>query len=250
MRGPARSSPARKPGAGHLFWWPLLFALTASAAIRILDLDRRCASFFWDAGTQVWRWENVGWVQFLYHYSPYPAIGGAAVGALVCAAYLLRRLSATTARAGAFAVLVLLIGPWLIVNVILKDHFGRPRPREVTLFGGSYEFQPLGRPGTPGRGKSFPCGHASMGFFWLGLALHFRRQQPRGAWMLAGFGLAFGIVIGIARMAQGGHWLSDVLWSAVFVYFTAWFVDRLWFMKAFKKDRPLPEYLQPSAANS
>jgi membrane-associated PAP2 superfamily phosphatase len=34
-------------------------------------------------------------------------------------------------------------------------------------------------------------------------------------------GLVYGCIMGMARIIQGGHFLSDVLWSAGFVYLTA-----------------------------
>ena len=40
-------------------------------------------------------------------------------------------------RAAVFLVLSLLLGPGLLVNVILKDNWGRPRPGSVVEFGGT-----------------------------------------------------------------------------------------------------------------
>lgn len=34
-------------------------------------------------------------------------------------------------RRGVFLLLSVLVGPELVVNVLLKDHWGRPRPREI-----------------------------------------------------------------------------------------------------------------------
>ena len=57
-----------------------------------------------------------------------------------------------------------IIASVLLVNVILKDHTGRPRPREIIQFSGNWEYLPALQIGIPGRGHSFPCGHCSIAF--------------------------------------------------------------------------------------
>src|SRR5688572_19370399 len=41
-------------------------------------------------------------------------------------------------RASIFLIVTLLIGPLLLANAGFKDHWSRPRPREVVEFGGPY----------------------------------------------------------------------------------------------------------------
>ena len=45
-----------------------------------------------------------------------------------------------------FVVLTLAVGSGLITHAILKDHWGRPRPRQVIEFGGEQKFRPFYRP--------------------------------------------------------------------------------------------------------
>lgn len=115
-----------------------------------------------------------------------------------------------------FLLLVMLLGPGLLVNGILKDHsFGRPRPIQVEQFGGQDQFAPALRySGECRTNCSFVCGHASIAFFVMALAWAFRRRY------LFSVGLALGIVVGLVRMAQGGHFLSDVVFAFWAVYFT------------------------------
>jgi uncharacterized membrane protein len=112
-------------------------------------------------------------------------------------------------------------GPGLIVNVILKDNFGRPRPRNIIEFSGKYEHEKPLVYDASSPGKSFPCGHASMGFYFLGVYILYRRRRQ----FLANLGLVTGIfwggLIGITRMLQGGHFFSDVIYSAGLIYLTA-----------------------------
>jgi membrane-associated PAP2 superfamily phosphatase len=74
-------------------------------------------------------------------------------------------------RPALFLVLAAALGPGLVVNVALKDHWGRPRPREVVELGGQERYLPVWVKGSEPQAKSFPCGHCSMGFYlsvpWL-----------------------------------------------------------------------------------
>ncbi|HTW75224.1 MAG TPA: phosphatase PAP2 family protein [Steroidobacteraceae bacterium] len=112
-----------------------------------------------------------------------------------------------------FVLLAVLVGPGLLVNGLFKDHWDRPRPRDIVQFGGPlpYVAAPLRGPG----GASFPCGHCSVGFLYaLGWWI-WRRRRP---WIAAGslaLGIASGSALGLGRMAAGGHFLSDVVWSAL-----------------------------------
>src|ERR1700751_4567466 len=45
------------------------------------------------------------------------------------------------ARAALFLIATLALGPGLLTNVVLKDHWGRPRPIDVKQFGGDYRFE-------------------------------------------------------------------------------------------------------------
>jgi membrane-associated PAP2 superfamily phosphatase len=125
------------------------------------------------------------------------------------------------------------IGSGLIVHVILKDHWGRPRPKQVIEFGGKQEFRPFYSPNffhQPEPSKSFPCGHCSVGFYFFSLALIGRRYNSKNLYYLGMF-LAFGlgILLGWGRIAQGGHFFSDVLVSALIMRLTALWVDKLLF---------------------
>ena len=115
---------------------------------------------------------------------------------------------------GTFILLCVIIGPGLIINLVLKDHWGRARPRQLVEFGGSSEYsQPL----VPFRagGKSFPCGHCSVGYLYgIGWWV-WRRSHPRLAAVSLATGLVIGTFLGIGRMTDGGHYLSDAAWSAL-----------------------------------
>ena len=63
------------------------------------------------------------------------------------------------------------LGPGLVVNGILKEHWGRARPRDVTQFGGDRRFTPaLVIADQCERNCSFSAGHPSAGFALAALA--------------------------------------------------------------------------------
>ncbi len=130
-------------------------------------------------------------------------------------------------RPALFLVLAAALGPGLTVNVIFKDHWGRPRPREVVELGGQERFLPVLVKGSDPQAKSFPCGHCAIGFYlsvpWL--VLRRRRRALALGFLLAG--LAWGATLGAARMMAGGHFLSDVIWSAGMVWLVALGLHRL-----------------------
>lgn len=113
-------------------------------------------------------------------------------------------------------VLTVALGPGLLVNGILKNYWGRPRPIEISAFGGPLSYQEAWVMGVPGEGKSFTCGHCSMAFS-ISSAAAFYPYHPVLSVVALATGVVYGIVMGIARMAQGGHFPTDILWSGVIV---------------------------------
>lgn len=128
-------------------------------------------------------------------------------------------------RQAVYILLVLVVGPGLLVNVVFKDHWGRARPIQVENFGGPLQFSPAWIPSTQcDTNCSFVCGDSSVGFSLLAVA--FLARRPR-RWFIAA--VATGATIGLMRMAQGGHFFSDVVFSFFVVYFAAWLLHRLLF---------------------
>jgi lipid A 4'-phosphatase len=136
-----------------------------------------------------------------------------------------RRFGGLDIRAAAFLLLSLALGPGLLVNAVLKDHWGRARPSQVTEFAGSQHFTPALVPTNQcARNCSFPAGHPAMGFYLVSFA--FLVRDPRRRRIAEGAVIAAGALIGLARMAQGGHFLSDVVFSGLLVYGTSWLLHR------------------------
>jgi len=211
-------------GRHPLFWLDLLLPLVLLAIttplFHIYNWDMRLQGYFYHP-SDGWVTGEQGFFQFLYKFGNIPAL----LLTLTALYVLIRGFSSIAMsrwrKAAIYLVAVLIIGPGLIVNTLLKDQWGRPRPREVTEFGGKYAYEaPLEiDPDSPG--KSFPCGHATMGFFFFAPAFLLRRKHPHASLLLALSAAGLGILIGVARMTQGGHFASDVIWAGALIWLTA-----------------------------
>jgi membrane-associated PAP2 superfamily phosphatase len=131
-----------------------------------------------------------------------------------------RRQQSWARRFASFLLLSSLLGPGIVVNVLLKQHLDRPRPRQIVEFGGDQEFYPFLwlRPG--GSGHSFPSGHTAISFVFSSFSFLYRRKRPALARKIFAVALLFGLLMGACRMLSGAHYLSDVLGSLLLVYAT------------------------------
>jgi lipid A 4'-phosphatase len=126
------------------------------------------------------------------------------------------------ARAALFLIATLALGPGLLTNVILKDHWGRPRPIDVQQFGGDYRFTSWWDPrGDCPNNCSFIAGEPSGAFWTLApAALAGPELQP----LAYAAALAFGTGVGVLRIAAGAHFFSDVVFAGVFMYLLIWLI--------------------------
>ena len=113
-----------------------------------------------------------------------------------------------------YVAAVFAIGPGLLTNTLLKDHSGRPRPVNVLQFRGADVYEaPFDFDGTCSHNCSFVAGDPSAAFAFLAPALLLPPGRQR-RWGVAA-ALTFGVLIGILRMYQGGHFFSDVIFAGI-----------------------------------
>jgi lipid A 4'-phosphatase len=199
----------------HRLWIVGLGFLLAALLTTIGDVDQRLSGYFYDpTAAQKWFLKTSGpWI-WLYRYGELPTWALAIGAAVVWGGSLRRRSWVGYRRACALIVLAVMLGPGLLVNGLLKPLWGRPRPAQAELFGGSQPYQHWWQPGHSGGGRSFPSGHAAMGYVLvLGTCLIPPRRSPWLRGLVLGGALAYGSLLGTTRIIQGGHFLSDVLWS-------------------------------------
>ena len=110
-----------------------------------------------------------------------------------------------TERACALILLAVMLGPGLLVNGVLKPLWGRPRPVQADLFGGSQPYQHWWQPGPIGGGKKLSLGACCHGLClgaWTCLVPPRRSAWLRG--LVLGGALAYGSLLGVTRIIQEG----------------------------------------------
>ncbi|MCG6859267.1 MAG: phosphatase PAP2 family protein [Salaquimonas sp.] len=110
-------------------------------------------------------------------------------------------------------------GPLLLVNIILKDHWGRWRPREIIQLGGEdLHTTPLDWSGTCIDNCSFVSGEvASMVMAFIALAFVTTAWRP----IFYALAIFMGLLEALIRVGQGGHFISDALFAGVFMVLVA-----------------------------
>jgi len=107
----------------------------------------------------------------------------------------------------------MVLGPGLIVNGIFKSFWGRARPFNTIEFGGTKLFTPpVIIANQCDVDCSFMSGHTAVGFWIFCFALLAPRKHRK---VSITFAALFGVLVGVARIAQGSHFFSDVFFSAV-----------------------------------
>lgn len=219
--------------------WLIPVVLMALITFFTPQLDLSMARFFYQrSGDASGHFSTNAFYDFMFEYGIIPAwlTVGLALGVLLFSYF---RPTWKKYRSPALLlILTLAIGGGFITHVLLKDEWGRPRPRQVTEFGGTQAFRPFYQPNffnQPEPSKSFPCGHCSMGFFFFSVALLGRRLGNSSlywsGWALA---IVLGVALGVTRIAQGGHFFSDVLMSALIMWLTALAFDWLLYPETLK----------------
>lgn len=197
-----------------------LVALVTTLVFWLTDLDLRVSRLFFVPANPDQPWIHGDFVlwQLLYKSDRYLTITLAAVSLFLIAVGLAARHRRNLILYGLFIILGTSIGAGLLVNETFKEHWGRPRPDSIEEFGGSRRYMPPLQKGPPEGGHSFASGHASIGFSFLAFWFIWRGRRRRLAtWALIG-ALALGSLLGSARIIQGRHFLSDVLWAFYIPY--------------------------------
>ena len=192
-------------------------AVTAIVAIvfRFTTLDIDLQALAYEPGAGWPHAHRFPW-KFLHDFGTLPGLMLALAAIIgITASFLSPRFARW--RFPAFYVFVLTaLGPGLLTNIFGKILAGRPRPEEVAEFGGAMQFLHPFEFGTPGRGFSFLCGHCSMGYLFV--AFFFLARDPRLRWLALVGGSAFGLLLGIARVAAGAHFPSDIVLAGTLTF--------------------------------
>ena len=106
----------------------------------------------------------------------------------------------------------------IIVNALLKDNWGRARPNDILELGGGEKFTPWYQLSESCASNcSFVSGDASVGFSII--ILFFITKKKIFFWLA----LSFGLILGMTRILEGGHFLSDIIAAGFLIYILSYF---------------------------
>jgi lipid A 4'-phosphatase len=220
-------SLAENPG-GRRAMMIYLAAVFASAVLFALfpRIDIWVSSWFWSP-------QNAWFLNEWGPFGPITRLVPQVTDGIVAAAALLLFvgylydwwLSPFDRRGVIYILLTIALGPGLLANTILKDHWGRARPAQILEFGGTKHFTPALFPADQcDTNCSFVSGHGAMAFSLIAFAFLIRHPVRRRRGIAAA--LAFGVVVGFTRIAQGRHFLSDTIDAALLMIGLSWLLHR------------------------
>lgn len=139
------------------------------------------------------------------------------IGVLVLKLLLPGRAPVMPLRTPVFLLTTLILGPGLVVNALLKNTWGRPRPVMVEQFGGDMPYIPVWLPSNWCESNcSFVSGEGSASVWLLTLVF----IAPK-AWRPVIVAALVPLILALSanRVAFGGHFLSDTLlsWGVTFL---------------------------------
>lgn len=211
-------------------------------------LDIAVSSRFFDGQSfagGTWAWAN--WV-----YHEVPRVGGALVllaavlALLPLSAWGRRRVKPWLQRRAIASLLMVAFGVGLLVHNGLKDSWGRPRPQDVQVFGGSKIYQaPLQHSTQCDRNCSFVSGHAAAGFALMAVGLFGSRRTRWRWWAIA---TVAGSVIGLARVVQGRHFFGDIVFCLLALWLVSVLLRAVWLRVSLLRRRRRLRHVAASAS--
>jgi len=143
-----------------------------------------------------------------------------AVASLIVKLLLPRRRMLISGRATVFLIATLALAPGLLVNVLLKDHWGRPRPIDVIQLGGDQKFVAWWDPrGDCPSNCSFVSGDVAGAMWTIAPAA---LAPPHWRALAYAAALALGTGMGTIRVMAGAHFPSDVIFAGIFTFLIIW----------------------------
>ncbi len=241
-----------QPPAPPLRFWPYFLPALAAAAIVFSvfpAIDLQVSALFFDQAHRIWPQAgptSTEWARNVLNGVAWGIFAGAvAVSLATIVLPLIRRKGQPAWSAGIHAIVFIClcyaIGPGLLTNAGLKNHWGRARPNTVVEFGGKRLFTPALVPASQCPSNcSFVSGEGTLGFISASPSI---LLDGNARWAMLGAGAFVGVALGAVRVMQGAHFLSDVVFSALVAWFAAWLsyglVYRRWLQELWRRRRVL-----------
>lgn len=127
----------------------------------------------------------------------------------------------------AFSTASLLLGPAIATNLIFKEFWGRPRPVHLETFGGDDTFiLPWSFSDQCASNCSFVSGETSAALWFVTLIVFLPTVWHGRALVFVGF---YTLLVSTLRIAFGGHFFSDVIFSILINGLIFWWTWGLFF---------------------
>lgn len=231
--------PSDAAAAGHEAKWPWI-GLGLTLAVSMVwwlwpEIDLWVAALFFSESCACFPLAQSGnfallrWIDLAVMWAGRLALPVLVIGALLFPSWKALRGEACDRRAVwrncMFMLALGLITPLFLIHEVLKKEVGRPRPRELVVFGGDKVFTPpwVITPRQCSSNCSFPSGHVAFPA-WIMSAWHLGGRYRR-RWLLGGAAGCLGVAA--LRIALGAHFLSDTLASVALVWLSAWLLSRI-----------------------
>jgi len=231
-----------KARTSEWLWGGLGLAVSVAVFKLWPELDLLITRCFFEASSQSFPANQSSFVQAVYVATPWLS---RALFVVCCLGWLVLKIGS---RPHALAwrrrmlawLLMAVVGLGLVIDWGLKDNVGRPRPEQLQLFGNSKPFVPAFELSTHcDVNCGFVSGHAAAGFSLMTWGI-WSAWPRRKRWLV--IGTAAGLFIGSVRIMQGGHFLSDVIFSGWAVWLTYVLMRQTWLwlrQKGFKRHSTL-----------
>lgn len=154
-------------------------------------------------------------------FRDFTALGGA--GVLMALTLAVAGFLGLQRKYRSMGILLVAVGSGLVLSLLLKIGFDRPRPELVPH--GTYTFT-----------ASFPSGHSMMAavvYLTLGALLARTQAQKRMKTYILSVAVLVTLLVGISRVYLGVHWPSDVLagWTAGAAWALLWWAVARWLQR-------------------
>lgn len=199
-----------------------ILSLTAFALLLIFEtshLDILISNYFYSVESKTFQLRNHPFLTQVMHHGLKSFMYVLGVGSIVIGFFLLK-----TSR-GLLQIRHLAVGSLGVIFIpalvaLLKHLTNKHCPWSLDIYGGHVPYTGLfeSHASNLGAGQCFPAGHAAGGFMWFAWSVALMSIYPRLAKILFYFAIVMGFALGIARMLQGAHFLSHVLWTAWFAW--------------------------------
>lgn len=194
------------------YWGSITAALLFASFLPVIfpDIDLYVSGLFYNPQEG---FNHSRFLDIIHHIGPYVVLGVA-----VCISVILYFKKIIPVKGVLFIAGNFILGPGIIINGVLKEYFGRARPHHIEQFGGHAHFTPaLMVAYQCNHNCSFSSGDPSVGFSLIAFAL----LLPSKRLSLTVIAFGIGTALGAMRIVQGGHFLSDVLFTALISVVTA-----------------------------